>query len=139
MSKSELATALETMNIKLSATYLYETDSDGWKCDLWNVTIERDGKTFTTSYRTGLGHRKAPRHDNSLMARPVKPELSDVVHCLLSDAQSGQMSFDEFCGEFGYDSDSRKALATWEACVNTAGPLRRVLGVDFDTLSGLEH
>lgn len=138
MSKSELAQELEATNIKLSSVYVGESATDGWRHDLWIVTIERDGKTFTTSYRTGLGHRKAPSYDKN-RPRPVKPELADVVHCLLLDAQSGQMSFDEFCGEFGYDSYSRKALATWEACVNTAGPLRRVLGVDFGTLSGLEH
>ncbi len=138
MSKSELAQALETTNIKLSAVYVGEDETDGWKHDLWKVEIARDGKTFQTSYKTGLGHRKAPSYDKN-RPRPIKPELADVVSSLLSDAQSGQMSFDEFCGEFGYDSDSRKALATWEACVSTAGPLRRVLGVDFDTLSGLEH
>lgn len=138
MSKSELAQALEGTNIKLYAVCVGEYDSDGWRHDLWNVEISRDGKTFQTSYRTGLGHRKAPSYDKN-RRRPVKPELADVVSCLMSDAQAGQMSFDEFCSEFGYDSDSRKALATWEACVNTAGPLRHVLGVDFGTLFGLEH
>lgn len=137
--KTELETALETLNIKLTSVYLGEGAKDGWKHDRWTVTVERDGRTFETEYRTGLGHRETVRAVHGQVTKPVAPKLADVISGLLSDAQAGRMSFDEFCGEFGYDSDSRKALATWEACVNTAGPLARVLGADMDRLAGLEH
>lgn len=42
--------------------------------------------------------------------------LLHAFYCLLTDAESGHLHFDEFCGQFGYDSDSRKAHAIWNAC-----------------------
>jgi hypothetical protein len=52
---------------------------------------------------------------------------------LLSDASAGEQSFEEFCLEFGYDPDSRKAERIHKACEKTARELRRLLGDDFET------
>lgn len=46
----------------------------------------------------------------------VYPKLDDVLYCLLSDSEACDLDFDEWCAEFGYDTDSRKALAVYEAC-----------------------
>ena len=46
----------------------------------------------------------------------VYPKLDDVLCCLLSDSEACDLSFEEWCAEFGYDTDSRKALAVYEAC-----------------------
>jgi hypothetical protein len=60
-----------------------------------------------------------------------KTELTDsdllgAFDCILRDAESGQESFNEFCGEFGYDNDSIKALRIWEACKETREKLVRI-------------
>jgi hypothetical protein len=60
-----------------------------------------------------------------------RPE--DVLDSLLSDAQAGEQEFDEFCQEFGYDADSRKAERTWKACQRSGAKLRRLLGDEFET------
>lgn len=43
-------------------------------------------------------------------------DAMSFLGCIFLDADCGSMSFSDFCCEFGYDSDSRKAYATWEAC-----------------------
>ncbi len=60
------------------------------------------------------------------------PDKISCLDSLLSDAQAGEQSFDEFCGDFGYDEDSIKARRTWKACQRMAKKVRALLGNDFD-------
>lgn len=65
--------------------------------------------------------------------KPLRPTYADVFYVWLSDSRcvSDGQSFEEFCDEFGYDSDSRRALACYNGCKDQLlGALR--LGVDFD-------
>lgn len=69
-------------------------------------------------------------------SRPKPPQLVDVLYCLASDAQAvcfGQ-SFDDFCGEFGYDTDSRTAEKAYNACRDAWSGLIR-LGFNIDELA----
>jgi hypothetical protein len=72
------------------------------------------------------------------LTEPILPTLTDVLYALNSDAQSvchGQ-TFEDFCADFGYDDDSRKAEGIFNACRDTWCALIR-LGADFDELSEL--
>jgi len=42
-----------------------------------------------------------------------RPTPYDVLTCVSSDSNVYD-SFEDFCGEFGYDTDSRKAEGTWK-------------------------
>lgn len=42
--------------------------------------------------------------------------LLHAFYCLLFDAESGSQDFEWFCGNMGYDTDSRKAEKIWKAC-----------------------
>ena len=44
------------------------------------------------------------------------PTQASVLYCLLSDADALDYSFDEWCDNLGYDSDSIKANSMYEAC-----------------------
>ena len=79
----------------------------------WRVTIKRGGESFTTHYSMG----SALRGD---------PELQDVVHCLLTDAEYGGESFADWCDNMGDNPDSRRAYSAWEACKRTAASLARL-------------
>ena len=68
-----------------------------------------------------------------------EPDAADVLSCLLSDVSAGEQSFEDFCGDMGYDPDSRTAEATWRACAETAPKLRRFLGDSFDAFCGAEQ
>lgn len=70
----------------------------------------------------------------------MNPELDteyDVLnsfYCFVSDAISGTYSFSEFCGEFGYDEDSRKAERTWKACKRSLEKFQRMSGYSEDEM-----
>lgn len=69
----------------------------------------------------------------------VQPKLSDVVCSLMLDGYSyfNALDFDEWCDEYGYDTDSRKALDIFEACQETGRLLTRAFS--RDELSALEQ
>lgn len=78
-------------------------------------------------------------------ASVMKPDLSsryDVLNafrCFVDDAISGDMSFHEFCIEFGYNEDSRTAEKTWKACKRSGEKLRNVYDGDiYDLINSLE-
>ena len=60
------------------------------------------------------------------------PSLLEVCYSLAMDAQSGQESFADFCSNFGYEEDSRKAEATWRACAD----IYRALGATLTEAIG---
>lgn len=89
--------------------------SNNWQetADQWLVNI--NGQKF--DYYTGIGHRKK--------GRPQKPELDAVLYALVLDAGASEERFDDWCANFGYDPDSRKALETYLQCQETAAKLRK--------------
>ncbi len=57
------------------------------------------------------------------------PDPTDVIYSLVMDAvvlDSG--GFEDWCGEYGYDTDSRKAFETYEECLDHALKLRAGIG-----------
>ncbi len=89
---------------------------DHYKCTLFN-----DGRQMVVFFSKGSGHKGA------------EPTLDEVLECLASDcAQLG--SFEDWCSDFGFDSDSRKAERTYNAIVKQEAALRRLLGDEFDSV-----
>ena len=58
------------------------------------------------------------------------PSAADVLDCLASDAVGFEnaRSFEEWCGEYGYDTDSRRAERTYRAVERQSERLRKFLG-----------
>lgn len=57
------------------------------------------------------------------------PKLRDVMYSLISDASVLDAGgFESWAAEYGYDTDSRKAEATYRACLENALKLRAALG-----------
>lgn len=61
-----------------------------------------------------------------------EPTAEDVLDCMSSDASGYEnaRSFEEWAGEYGYDTDSRKAERVWNAVERQSKGLRRLLGSD---------
>lgn len=114
---------IERLRLKMSIRDMgLAKDDSGWEHRLWRVTLSRPrvtphGGTMRAQYRTGMGHEGGPN-----------PNIVRVLECLISDAQAGRDSFEEFCGNFGYDTDSRSAELTWKACKSTHTRLARLIG-----------
>lgn len=78
--------------------------------------------SMTTFYSMGSAHKKAPK-------------AGDVLDSLALDSNMVNESFEDWCASCGYDSDSRRAFATYEACRKIAAQLKAMLGKEaFDEL-----
>lgn len=86
-----------------------------WKCVFTMVDADEKRHCMTAEYSMGAAH------DHRIGPRP-----GDVLDCLAMDAQSvrGQ-GFEEWCEDFGYDSDSRKHEKTYKACCRTLAKLEK--------------
>lgn len=96
---------------------------DDWqkRSNPWTVTLKYQGRRMTVPFWTG-------------QAITDDPTAKDVLECLLSDSESGDMDFEEFCSDLGYDSDSRTAERTWKQCQRINKRLHRLLGDDYETM-----
>lgn len=131
---------LALANVKFSARLLGETKRDDWKCDEWRVRFIAGRIDTETAYYTGTGHRKIVRGYSAMMmhgstmvrgqwqaeGKPQAPSAASVLHSLISDARALDQSFFDWCDDFGYDADSRKALATYEACCESGQRIRKI-------------
>lgn len=127
---------LAAAGVTFTAAYVGETVGENdWKCDEWRVRVERPGKkTIRQPYFTGLGHRKpsriptkylAPRGAGHQWERPQAPDAATVLHSLLMDGSAVDMSFADWCDNYGCDNDSLKALSTYNECCAIGKSLRQ--------------
>jgi len=70
-------------------------------------------------------------------------EVLNALYCFVSDAVSGLDSFEDFCGNFGYDLDSRSAFKTWQVCQRSSAKALQVFGLSrlelYDFLNELSE
>ncbi len=68
------------------------------------------------------------------IAHPMLKTEHDILnafYCFVSDAISGNYSFDEFCSEFGYDTDSRQAEKIYRKCIKQYDRLSKIFDGDI--------
>lgn len=149
---------LTAAGIKYSAKYIGETVKDNdWKCDEWRCSFRNaSGKAEKFEYFTGLGlrvvdeakfkqhkarysgaqYQPAP-HPRSIagveIAKsleackvPSNPAAVGVLYSLLNNG--AEYNFIDWCDSFGYDSDSIKALNTYNACCTDDRRIKSVIG-----------
>jgi hypothetical protein len=126
------------------------------QCSLnWKVTVISRGKrVLTTDYTAGAGHTPAYKLGvkNSTLRekmiaiecetgkpvdidlhpihgrKPIQINTCDVFYSLIMDTEVlNYSSFENWADEFGYDSDSIKALKVYEHCLSIALKLRNAL------------
>jgi hypothetical protein len=140
---------LASWNITCKGAYSYEKRVDLRLMDAWVIHLFKGVGTNlqTFEFCTGLGQRKlppwgraVPGYDNGppprpgcllyeqweKLAHPVAPHAASVLHSLILDSEAATQTFESWCGELGYDTDSRKAFATYEACQQEHDKLMKV-------------
>ncbi len=91
--------------------------------DHWCCHLRFQGRNMKVVFSMGSAHNgKAPK-------------LRDVMPCLVSDSLGAGASFSEWCAEYGYDTDSRKAEATYNAVERQSRALRQLLTDSLDTVA----
>lgn len=94
-----------------------------WRCIMERSTQGRTVRIVVPEYSMGAAYR----------TKPIAPDATGVLWSLVSDAECvrGDVSFEEFCLNLGYDTDSRKAEKAYLACRRELDELRR-FGIDFE-------
>ncbi len=97
---------------------------DEWKgAQHYKVTLQR---------KTADNHRRAyTLYFSHGSARSDKPTAESVIECLQADQSCEYNTFEEFCAEFGYSNDSRKAERTYNAIIKQCEKLEKFLGFDL--------
>ena len=92
--------------------------ADDQNMDHWKVVLRRPGRQLTTYFSMGYGHNGN------------EPKAADVIDCLASDAAGFEnaRSFEDWAGDYGYDTDSRKAEKIYKVIERQAAQLKRFLG-----------
>src|SRR5689334_5404812 len=90
----------------------WDRGASHYKC---RVTCGRRG--FTLYFSQGSAHTSPPT-------------IADVLDCLASDAAGYENArgFEEWAGEYGYDTDSRKAERLYRTVKRQAEQLKRMIG-----------
>lgn len=96
------------------------TAPDWTDADHWRVELRRPGRKMTVYFSMGYAHKGKP------------PEVADVLDCLASDSAGIEQArdFADWCAEYGYDTDSRKAHRTFKVCERQAARLHKFLSDD---------
>lgn len=116
----------------------------------WSIRISRGERdAIVTSYMQGIGYvpgrkpearptvwqdeqdRRAAetgRYGNGLAQRLPKPELRDVLYSLVSDAEAADSTFEDWAGNYGYNTDSRTDEKIYRECVDIGIRLRNLIG-----------
>lgn len=140
-----VAEYLTAQGITFAVNGGFETKRDDWTCDQWQVVFTRPGKApMVSDYFTGTAHRQltamgkmevqrekrganSPGYIARMKAqhsKPVAPPAAGVLYSLLLDASSGEQNFHDFCDEYGYNKDSIKDQANYNACCETLTKMR---------------
>jgi hypothetical protein len=117
-----------TADVRPDHTYAPKPD-DSWSRDAhhYKVTLSRGRTRIVVPFHQGSAHT-AP------------PTVTDVIDCLISDATGFEnvQSFEDWCAEYGYDTDSRTAERTYKAVERQTGQLRRLLGEEYEQIWDVE-
>lgn len=141
---------LKSINVEYSVLYLGEIpkkwgDDKEISMDQWITKFKKGNVTIQEMYFTGLGLRKVTskyglRDDrrnypkNSIgyeqwvneYMMPVKPEAEEVLYSMFMDAEAMHESFNGWCDNFGYSSDSIEALKIYQDCCEIGKKLCQV-------------
>jgi hypothetical protein len=110
-------------NIKISSEYVDSNphmNDPKWEANHYRVTLRFNRKQLTCYFSMGIG-------------LSGEPTAEDVLNSLAADAAGVENArdFEDWCSEYGYDTDSRKAEKTFKICQKQAKQLKAFLGDDL--------
>jgi hypothetical protein len=60
-----------------------------------------------------------------------KPAINDILESLVIDTANLDYGFENWCDDYGYDTDSKRAHETYHICLKEAKELKTLLGEDL--------
>lgn len=99
----------------------------------WNANEKL--QNYNNHIITVINHNTKKKTSFEFWGSIVNPEIQTeqellfAFYCFLSDGHSSRYGFKEFCNEFGYDTDSKKAYRIFKACEKSLYKAERI-GID---------
>ena len=90
---------------------------------IFNCTLTRKGKRYTFNF------------GQSIFAGSVEPTMYDILTCL---TKYNPETFENFCGEYGYNTDSIKALETYKAVKREFNGVNRLFSDVLEQLQEIQ-
>ncbi len=145
--RSNVDSILSNACIKFDAVYLgmNQDDESSWKCFEWKCKLskldpaiyinghQKTIKSESFDFRMGMGHCKKDKFDRTI---PTEPHAADVLSDLILESVACNVSFNEWCGMYECDTDSRKALYTYLLCQQNTEKMRNI--INAETIKALE-
>jgi len=148
METTECSITLETLGLTAQFTGPTLTKRDEWECNAWVLFFRKGDKTERFDYYMGiwLVEKLRPvvagraRFYGGCRTQPKRPDPLEVLHSISRDYVSTvNVSFENWCSEFGYDTDSKKAEEIYNACRETGLRLLNLISVqDMEAIASLE-
>jgi len=118
----------EFKGFKLSAKYTGSKEAE-WMPHNWNhhkITIKNieSGKQTSFDFWASIANPEVRSRE----------DLIGAFECFVGDAVAGMNDFNDFCSEFGYDEDSRRAEKIYKACQKATAKLQRIYNGDIHSL-----
>jgi hypothetical protein len=120
---NDFATATGT-KLKINRSdYGYHFTNDKENRYIFNCTLTRKGKRYTFNF------------GQSIAAGNIPPTMYDVLTCL---TKYDPETFEYFCREYGYDTDSIKALETYKAVQREFNGVNRLFADVLEQLQEIQ-
>lgn len=122
-----LEKALIEKPITIESVYKGEERPAGWDgqlADKFICKLSYGDSNLELPFYMGLGNR--------VNGKPHNPSVADVLSCLLNDAFAMELTYSEWCSEYGYDYNDRTAERIFKQCNDMGKQLKRFLGDDFE-------
>jgi hypothetical protein len=95
-------------------------DANHFKC-----TLKNGSKSISINFSQGFGIKN-------------DPEIDSVLDALKIDFVDG-LSFQDFCLDFGYPTDSISALKTYKACLKNTDKVKKLFNGSLDNFLNCER
>lgn len=125
-------TSYKHFEIKASykGTKKAEWSSDNFNNHMITVTNTETQQKITFEFWASIAHPELT----------TDYDVLNAFYCLVSDAISGEMSFDDFCSEFGYNNDSRTSEKIHRKCKKQLEKLKKIYDGDiYDLCNELQE
>lgn len=113
----------------------YRDTPTAWR-NIWMFTLSGNGRSYSATYRGSVRdacgnevvnrtpHKFGPTWERSRSTPRETPTTYDLLACL---TKSNPGSFEDFCYDFGYDTDSRQGLGYYVALQAEWAGVQRVI------------
>lgn len=113
-------------NVKLKinrTTYGYHFEEDEQKRYIFNCTLTRKRQKFTLDF------------GQSIAAEDTPPTMYDILSCI---TKYNPETFEDFCSEYGYNTDSINAQKTYKAVKREFNGVNRLFGDILEELQEIQ-